>query len=156
MRSSHVVRASGCQYQNRNSPGFDPSIFRHRGIWGAADEAVLNNVHKKIPLWKSIVPDLWHFDTDPDPRIRTLDYGSRFFRQWHSNLLKNLVFFAKIFCLLPTVGSTFTSVLKDKKSLRSHKTVEIEVFLNFFACWWKDPDPYKLLPYGSGFWRPKT
>ncbi len=26
--------------------GFDPSILWHSGIWGAADEAVLNNVHK--------------------------------------------------------------------------------------------------------------
>jgi hypothetical protein len=32
-----VVRASGCQCRSRNSPGF-----------GAADEAVLNTVHKKI------------------------------------------------------------------------------------------------------------
>jgi hypothetical protein len=30
-----------------NIPGFDPSILRHSGIWGAADEAVLNNLHKK-------------------------------------------------------------------------------------------------------------
>ncbi len=46
-RSSRVVvvRASGCQCQSRNSPKFDPSILRHSGIWGAADEAVLNNVH---------------------------------------------------------------------------------------------------------------
>ncbi len=40
-----------------NSPGFDPSILRHSGIWGAADEAVLNTVHreqksKKSPLFK--------------------------------------------------------------------------------------------------------
>ncbi len=47
MRSSRVVRASGCQGQSRNSPGFDPSILRHNGILGAADEAVLNNVHEK-------------------------------------------------------------------------------------------------------------
>ncbi len=33
------------QYQSRNSPGFDPSIHRHSGIWGAADEAMLKNVH---------------------------------------------------------------------------------------------------------------
>ncbi len=32
-----------------NSPGFDPSILRHSGIWGAADEAVLNTVYKKNP-----------------------------------------------------------------------------------------------------------
>ncbi len=28
---------------------FDPSILRHSGIWGAADEAALNKVHKKSP-----------------------------------------------------------------------------------------------------------
>jgi hypothetical protein len=43
MRSSHVVTASGWQC---NKPGFDPSNFRHKGICEAADEAVLNNVHK--------------------------------------------------------------------------------------------------------------
>jgi hypothetical protein len=53
MSSSLVVRASGCQCQSRNSPGFDPGILGHSGIWGAADKAVLNNVHnivQKIPL----------------------------------------------------------------------------------------------------------
>ncbi len=44
MRSSRMVRASGCQCQSRNSPGFDPSVLRHSGISGAADETVLNNV----------------------------------------------------------------------------------------------------------------
>ncbi len=47
MRSSRVVRASDCQCQSLNGPGFDPSILRHSGIWGAADEAVLNKVHEK-------------------------------------------------------------------------------------------------------------
>jgi hypothetical protein len=46
MRSSRVARASGCQCQSRDSPGFDPSIHRHSGIGGAAVEVVLNNVHK--------------------------------------------------------------------------------------------------------------
>jgi hypothetical protein len=86
MRSSLMVRASGCQCQGRNSPvpefiypvfaktspkrsflmsknerfGLvfakirsinsgarfdDPSILRHNGIWRAADEAVVKNVH---------------------------------------------------------------------------------------------------------------
>jgi hypothetical protein len=44
--SSLVVRASDCQCRSRNSPGFDPSILRHSEIWGAADEAMLNTVHK--------------------------------------------------------------------------------------------------------------
>ncbi len=47
MRSSLVVRASDCQCTSCNGPGFDPSIRRHTGIWGAADEAVLNNVRTK-------------------------------------------------------------------------------------------------------------
>ncbi len=40
------------------------------------------------------VPDLWHFETDPDPWIRTLGYGSGsgswYIRQW--------LFFTKLFC----------------------------------------------------------
>jgi hypothetical protein len=32
MRSSRVVRASGCQCQSRNSPGFDSSIHQHSEI----------------------------------------------------------------------------------------------------------------------------
>ncbi len=47
MRSSLVVRASDCLCTSCNGPGFDPSIRRHSGIWGAADEAVLNIVRTK-------------------------------------------------------------------------------------------------------------
>ncbi len=36
-----------CQYQSRNSPGFDPSVLSHSGIWRAADEAVLKKVLNK-------------------------------------------------------------------------------------------------------------
>jgi hypothetical protein len=35
-------------------PGFDPSILRHSRIWGAADEAVLNNIKKNPPLKKNL------------------------------------------------------------------------------------------------------
>jgi hypothetical protein len=55
MRSSLVVRASDCQCTSCNGPGFDPSIRRHSGIRGAADEAVLNivlNKREKIPQKK--------------------------------------------------------------------------------------------------------
>jgi hypothetical protein len=55
LRSYRVVRAFNCQCQSRISPAFDPSILRHSGICGVADEAVFNNVGKmkkspKIPL----------------------------------------------------------------------------------------------------------
>jgi hypothetical protein len=52
-----MVRASGCQCQSGNSPGLDPSILRHSGIWRAADEAVLNIAHKnknKIKINKTL------------------------------------------------------------------------------------------------------
>jgi hypothetical protein len=49
MRSSLVFRAPDCQCASCIGPGFDPSIRRHSGIWGAADEAVLNLVRKKNP-----------------------------------------------------------------------------------------------------------
>jgi hypothetical protein len=50
MRSSLMVRASGCQCQSRNSPGLDPiASSSPLTQWNlrAADEAVLNNAHKK-------------------------------------------------------------------------------------------------------------
>ncbi len=69
-------------------------------------------------------------------RIRTLDYGSGSrsgyescsFRQWLSRLC-----FSNFFWLMLS-ASTFSSVsiFKDKKSLRSHKIVEIKVFLTLF------------------------
>ncbi len=58
MRFSRVVRASDSQYRSRNCPGFDPSMLRHSEIWGAADEIVLNTVHKKNPPYKKIFT-LW-------------------------------------------------------------------------------------------------
>jgi hypothetical protein len=39
----------------------------------------------------------------------------------------------QVFLLLLFEG-TFTSLFKDKKSLRSHKIVGIKVFLTIFAC----------------------
>jgi hypothetical protein len=47
MRSCRAVKASGCQCWSCNSPGFDLSILRHSGIWGAADESVLNKVKEE-------------------------------------------------------------------------------------------------------------
>jgi hypothetical protein len=49
---------------SRNCPGFDPSILRHSGIWGAADETVLNIVHKKKKVFFEILNNfylIWPF-----------------------------------------------------------------------------------------------
>ncbi len=50
-----LVRASDSQCQSRNCPGYDPSILRHSRFWGAADETVLNTIHKKIKLDEQIL-----------------------------------------------------------------------------------------------------
>jgi hypothetical protein len=43
------------QCRSCNSPGFDPCILWHSGIWGAADEVLFNTEHRKkiqkIPLF---------------------------------------------------------------------------------------------------------
>jgi hypothetical protein len=84
----------------------------------------------ETPKVSTSVVDPLHFGTDPDPWIHTTDLRIRI-----------LLFLSvadmmpiKFFCFLLFEG-TFTSVVKDKMSKRSHKilVVEIKVFLTFFA-----------------------
>jgi hypothetical protein len=60
-----------------------------------------------------------------------------------------LFFLSLLACYRPYSRYICTPVFKDNKFLRSHKTVEVGVFLNFLACCWKDLGPdtvsYKLL-----------
>ena len=60
---------------------------------------------------------------DPDPSIFIIDIQDD-----NKKLIKK----KKVFCILIFEG-TFTSFFQGKKSKRSHKTVEIKVFLNIFA-----------------------
>jgi hypothetical protein len=53
----------------------------------------------------------------------------------------------RVFCLL-LFEAIFTSFFNNKRSLRSHKTVGINVLLSIFAWWQKDPDPYRT-SYGE-------
>jgi hypothetical protein len=62
-------------------------------------------------------------DADPDPAIFIIDL---------QDANKKLIFFKKFFCLLMFEGAS-TSFFKDKKSKRSHKTVEIKVLFTIFA-----------------------
>jgi len=49
IRFSWVVRASDCQCRSRNSPGLDPSILRHSGIWGRQmKQCWIQNIGEKI------------------------------------------------------------------------------------------------------------
>ncbi len=67
--------------------------------------------------------------------------GSGYFRHWPSRRQQQTNIY---FCLLLSEG-TFTSFIKDKKSKRGHKTVEIKIFLTIFA--WSGSIP---LTNGSG------
>jgi hypothetical protein len=57
-----------------------------------------------------------------------MDLDPAIFVRKLQNVHKKLIFFPKFFCLF-LFESLFTSFFKDKKSLRSHKTVGIDVFL---------------------------
>ncbi len=61
-----------------------------------------------------------HCLTDPDPDLSLEASKSR-----------QKINFKMFFCISLTLG-TFPSVFKDKKSLRSHRTVKNKAFLNFF------------------------
>ncbi len=100
---------------------------------------------------KTSIPDLRSFciDPDPDPWIRTLDYGSG------SGSFSFCTGFqdAKFLNLFIAIGNRcITLVFKDNMSLRSLKTIEIVVYLNCFACWWKNPDPDPRGPKTYGFY----
>ncbi len=85
MRSSLVVRASDCQCTSCNGPGFDPSIRRHSGIWGAADETVLNNVRtKKIknPPKKYFKKNFWRVFMRQSMKTRCSPRDSGFEEVW--------------------------------------------------------------------------
>ncbi len=71
MRFSRVVRASDSQCHSRNCPGFDPSNLLHSWIGGAADDTVLNTVHKKpkISPFKDSDPNEWSVQEYPDPAV---------------------------------------------------------------------------------------
>jgi hypothetical protein len=62
-------------------------------------------------------------DVDPDPFTFIIDL---------QDANKKQICFKRFFCILLFEG-TFTSFFEDKKSKRSHKTVEIMVFLSIFA-----------------------
>jgi hypothetical protein len=94
----------------------------------------------------SSVADPLHFgvdpDPDPDPRIHASNKWIRIwiririllFSSLTSRRHQKLIYLKRVFCILLFKG-TFTSFFKDKKSKRSHKTLESKVFLTIFASW---------------------
>ncbi len=79
-------------------------------------------------------PCFWLMDPDSDPAIFIIDL---------QDTNKKLIYKKKFFCILLFKG-TFTSFFKDKKSKRSHKTVEIKVFLTLFAKWSRRPKNMRM------------
>ncbi len=65
-------------------------------------------------------------------------YGNCSFRQCFQDANKDMFYFPSFFLLITFCRYIFISLQKDNKSLRSHKTVEIIIFLNFLLY---DPDP---------------
>ncbi len=81
-----------------------------------------------------------HWITDLDPDLDPALFVSGFQDATKKNF--------NVFCLLLSVGTLHLH--QSSKKIRSHTTVEIKFFLNFFAYRWKDPNPGGPKTYGSG------
>jgi hypothetical protein len=95
---------------------------------------------RKLKLWFLVVTVLrivtiWYGSGSSDPFLWLTDPDPALFVSNLQDANK------KLFCLLLFKG-TFASFFTNKRSLRSHKTVEIKVFLTIFAWWWDNPDPH--------------
>jgi hypothetical protein len=131
-------------YRMQRPEGCPDSLY---GVMRECWHPAVSRLHT-IPFCIIIFPDPWHFGSDPhpDPWTHTLDYGSRSgsvscsFSQWLPRCQQKMSFFL-IVLLITFRRFIYTSVLKDKQSLKSHYTAEINIFIIFFACWWKDPKP---------------
>ncbi len=132
MRSSLVVRASDCQCTSCNGPGFDPSIRRHSGIWGAADEAVLNIVRterKKSPK-KILKKKRWLKGTQ--------DWESFWLRFWNLRYffvcyVKILRFDNKNFLIGPLLGEVrFFRVVLGLRGMKKNFELGQKFFFFFF------------------------
>jgi hypothetical protein len=144
MRSSLVVRASDCQCTSCNGPGFDPSIRRHSGIWGAADEAVLNIVwtkRKKSPpkIQKKMLSKKNLFYTWMD--IDTWNYKLYIWKAMLSDTISSIFertsdrkngIFLKGYCFVGVMSSIFerTSSLFER-------------ILHCYLTWWALQDVWK-------------
>ncbi len=97
--------------------------------------------YRYCTLLISLVPDLWHVETDPDPWIRTLDYssGSYYFRRWLSRWQQKMCFF-QIFCLLHIVSVR----LHQSSKIKSHLKVTTKQLISRFNF-------LLLVIEGSGF-----
>ncbi len=76
-----------------------------------------------------------HFGTDPDSRIRTTNWRIRIRILLFLSVTfkKSTKFFPKFFLFFLLFEGTFTSFFTDKKSQKSHNTIEIKV-LSYYLC----------------------
>ncbi len=67
--------------------------------------------------------------------------GSFSIRHWPSRLQRKIIFFLQVNMLFP-----FLNVYLHRSSKKKVKKITYgknQGFSSFFACWWKNPDPYK-------------
>ncbi len=119
MRSSLVFRSSGCQCTSCNGSGFDPSIRRYSGIWGAADEAVLNIVRKKSP------PKIFLKRSNADLQI----LGPHLLM---SHMVSHVYVWPAVFWNKPTQFYTCSLIMLRSKHSSSKKTTLEDVCLDLF------------------------
>jgi hypothetical protein len=109
-----VVTVSDCYCLSRNSPGFDSSILRHGGIWGAADEAVLKKAHYKNPNeFPLFIYSFWAF-----PRTSIGGFESFTCCWWLVCMYRCLVY---VFLICPRM----TNIISNLSRYRTERFIDI-------------------------------
>jgi hypothetical protein len=94
---------------------------------------------------KTSVVDPWNFGPDPDLRMRSTGSEIRIqpFSSVAFQMLPKMLFFSQSFLFFAFRRYMYIYHTVYKSSRITSQSVDIKVFLLFFAWWWKDPDPYK-------------
>jgi hypothetical protein len=102
--AAHTALSAPCSWTFNSVLGFQDTFSLHTVLYSKLVTRNTSIIVDYRLIFKSSVPDPWHFGTDPHPRIRRLDYGSGSFSflQWLARCQQKiscfLICFANSFC----------------------------------------------------------
>ncbi len=168
MISSRVVRASDSQGLSRNCPGFYPSTLRHSGLWGAADETVLNFIYKKDNINPQIAVKWMQINTAGSipfflPRLpkETTESLFLFFSSWGGGPLSPAQFGLRRQSYVNPSKSGFCSVSKwsaeSTATLPPFSPIEGQKWFDQTSSQWESQkNRFTFISFGKSRFKPPT